>query len=420
VRGGFGLYAYNWSNDTYNGGVMGGAFGSRGSLSDQTNGVTPVVILSGTGANLPYISASTDPSAYNGQNVNYVAYHQPVGGSYQWNLQVQRQLNSNLVASLAYVGSHGHDLPFPVDINQVPQAKLSANDAQFRPYPQFQNISTAGTPAGENATSNYNSLQATIQKRLSHGLSFDFNYVWSHFLDDIDTAGWGSHSGDTNYQNAYVPSANYGNSNFDVRHAFKGSFIYQLPFGRGGMFLNNNRYLDEAIGGWKLSSTIVIQSGQPYTVLMGGPDNSYSLAGSNYHWFPNIIGDPTQPNKSINHWFNEAAFAVPAAGTFGNERRNQLIGPGFDRVNLSLGKTFSIWEQVKVQFRADANNVFNHPSFGLPGHTVNACPSSAPSPGAPPPAGCTAYNGAIATGSSTITSVTDPSRTMQVSARLSF
>ncbi len=409
LRGGFGLYAYNWSNDTYNGadncnctGIMGGAFGSKGNVSDTTNGVTPVVVLSGTGSNLPYIGASTDPTAYNGSAVGYAQYHQPVGGSYQWNLQMQRQVNSNLVASIGYVASHGHDLPFQVDINQVPVGKLSPNDQQFRPYPQYQTIGVAGAAPNENVISNYNSLQAIIEERFSHGLYFTFNYVWSHFLNDWDSAGWGSHAGSTYYQNAYVPSANYGNSNFDVRNAFKGAIVYELPFGRGRQFVNNNAILDEVIGGWQLSSTIVVQSGQPFTPILS-VDNSYSLAGSNFAWLPNPIGNPVLSNRNPHQWFNEAAFAVPTAGTFGTEGRNQLTGPGLSRVNLSLGKTFAIWEQVRMQIRADANNIFNHPSFGLPANqlTVNS-------------------SGTINTGTSTINSVTVPSRTMSVSARITF
>ena len=407
IRGGFGLYAYNWSNDTYNGAsqgpIMGGAFGAKGSVTDTTNGVTPVVLLSGTGKNLPYISATTDPAGYNGSNVNYAAFQQPVGGSYQWNIQLQRQLNNNLVTSIAYVASHGHDLPFPVDINQVPQAHLQPNDQQFRPFPEFGTIATAGTVPGENAISNYNSLQATVEQRMSHGLNFSFSYVWSHFLDDLDTAGWGSHSGTTNYQNAYNPAANYGNSNFDVRNAFKGYILYQLPFGRGRQFLNSNSLVDAVIGGWQLSDTLVIQSGQPFTAVVGGSDGSYSLAGSNYAWYPNVIGNPKLANRGVHQWFNEGAFAVPAAGTFGNEGRNQLTGPGLATTNLSLSKTFSIWEQVKLQVRGDANNAFNHPSFGLPSNTLSVTPT-----------------GGIAAGSSTITGVTVPSRTMQVSARLTF
>jgi hypothetical protein len=407
LRGGFGLYAYNWSNDTYNGAsqgpIMGGAFGAKGSVTDTTNGVTPVVLLSGTGSNLPYISATTDPAGYNGSNVNYAAFHQPVGGSYQWNIQGQRQLNNNMVASLAYVASHGHQLPFAVDINQVPEGELGLNDKGLRPYPQFGTIAVAGTVPNENAVSNYNSLQATIEQRFSHGLNFSFNYVWSHFLDDLDTAGWGSHAGATNWQNAYNPAANYGNSNFDIRNAFKGHFIYQLPFGRGRDFLNNSNLLDAIIGGWQVSDTLVIQSGQPFTAVVGGADGSYSLAGSNYAWYANEIGNPKLQGRNPSHWFNEAAFAVPASGTFGDEHRNQLTGPGLVTTNISLGKTFTIWEQVKFQVRADANNAFNHPSFGLPNNTLSVTST-----------------GAFAPNSSTITGVAVPSRTMQVSGRLTF
>ncbi len=264
INGGFGLFAYNWSNDQYGGG-MGQAFGSKGSVNDNTNGLTPVVILSGSGSNLPYIANSNAPGAYNGQSFNFNAYHEPVGGSYQWNLHVQRQIGNDVVASLGYVATHGHNLPFPVDINQVPQALLSANDQGSRPYPQFGSLNTSGTPANENAISNYNSLQAVIEKRMSQGLSLQFSYVWSHFLDDVDSAGWGSHSGATQIQNSFVPSANYGNSNFDIRNAFRGYAVYQLPFGKGRQFVNSSAPLDAVIGGWQLAGTLILQDGQPFT-----------------------------------------------------------------------------------------------------------------------------------------------------------
>jgi hypothetical protein len=413
ISGGFGLFSYNWSNDQYGGG-MGQAFGSKGSVNDNTNGITPVVTLSGTGANLPYVSSSTAPDAYNGQSFNFNAYHEPVGGSYQWNLQTQRQIGTNIVASLAYVATHGHNLPFQVDINQVPQALLSANDQGSRPYPQFGSLNTSGTPANENAVSNYNSLQAAVEKRMSQGLDISFSYVWSHFLSDNDSAGWGSHGGATQIQNSFVPSANYGNSNFDIRNAFRGYAIYELPFGKNKQFLNNSTLLDEAIGGWQLSSTIIVQSGQPFTAVMANGTNSYSLAGSNFNWFPNVIGNPKLSNRGPNQWFNEAAFAAPDPGTFGNERRNQLTGPAFERVNLSLGKTFSITEGIHLQVRADSNNAFNHPAFSLPNTNLTVCPSSGNLP-----TGCSAF-GAIATGTSTITNLTDPGRTLQLSAHVTF
>jgi hypothetical protein len=407
VRGGFGLYAYNWSNDTYNGGVMGAAFGSQGNVSDSTNGVTPVVVFSGTGSNLAYTAASTDPAAQNGSggnftNLNYAQFHQPVGGSYQWNLQVQRQLNTNMVASLAYVASHGHDLPFPVDVNQVPQGKLTVVDQQFRPYPTYGSLNVSGTAPNENAISNYHSLQAVIERRMSHGLDLSFSYVWSHFLDDMDTSGWGSRSGAQNWQNAYSPQANYGNSNFDVRNAFKGHATYKLPFGTGRQFLNNNRFLDSVIGGWQASTIIILQSGQPFTPVMGNGSASYASGGSGFTWYPNVIGNPRLANRGIHQWFNEAAFAVPTSGTFGNERRNQLTGPGLDTVGLSLGKTFAIWESVGLTIRADADNVFNHANFSLPTNNLSLSGT------------------AISTGTSNISNTSIPMRNMQLNARITF
>ncbi|HEY6375881.1 MAG TPA: carboxypeptidase regulatory-like domain-containing protein, partial [Edaphobacter sp.] len=406
LRGGFGLYAYNWSLDTYAPG-MGQAFGTRGSVSD-TGKVAPIGILGGTGSNLPFIAASTDPAAFNNTNVNYNQYHAPVGGSYQWNLSIQEELNPNLAVELAYVGSHGHDLPFPVDINQIPENKLSANNKAFRPFPQFGNI----FGSTNNALSNYNSFQASIQKRLSHGVSFDANYVWAHFLSEMDSSGWGSRAGAQNYQRSFDPSANYGNSNFDVRNAFKGSAIYQLPFGKGRTFVNNNTLLDVLIGGWQTSGTLVVQSGQPFTVSMK-TDNSFALS-QNSQWYPNVIGNPHLSSKGpyhgTNQWFNEAAFAVPTPGTFGNAGRNILNGPGLSQVNFSLGKTFAIWESVKFQLRADANNIFNHPSFNLP--TTGGNQGSAQLVVNP--------NGTIATGTSTIRGVTVGGRTMQLSGRISF
>jgi hypothetical protein len=413
VSGGFGLFSYNWSNDQYGGG-MGQAFGSKGSVNDNTNGITPVVTLSGSGASLPYVSNSTAPGAYNGQSFNFNAYNEPVGGSYQWNLRAQRQIAANTVVSLGYVATHGHNLPFPVDINQVPQSLLSANDQASRPFPQFGSLNTSGTPANENAISNYNSLQTSIDKRMSQGISVSFSYVWSHFLSDNDSAGWGSHGGAQQIQNSFVPSANYGNSNFDIRNAFKGYAIYELPFGRNKQFLNNSTLLDAVVGGWQLSSTIIVQSGQPFTAVMASGTNSYSLAGNNFNWFPNVIGHPKLANRSPKQWFNEAAFAAPTPGTFGDERRNQLTGPALERVNLSLGKTFAFTEGIRLQVRADANNAFNHAGFSLPNVNLTVCPSSGTLP-----SGCSGY-GAIATGTSTITSLTDPGRTVQLSAHLTF
>src|SRR5262249_11306709 len=135
LRGGFGMYAYNFSLDTYGGG-MGAPFGSSGNLQDNTFGITPVVKLDGQGkqitpltgvtstTDLPYSSASTAPDRFNGQSVNGNQYHTPVPQIYQWNLAAQRELGSGLVAEVSYVASHAKNLNFPVNLNQIPQSQL--------------------------------------------------------------------------------------------------------------------------------------------------------------------------------------------------------------------------------------------------------------------------------------------------------
>jgi hypothetical protein len=369
IRGGFGIYAYNLSLDTYGGGI-GAAFSSSGSLSDQTNGITPATILGGpgtvytTGAPLPYSAASTDPARFNGQNVTYTQYHTPTPEIYQWNGSIQQEINNNMVFQLAYVASHGFNLNFPTDLNQIPANHLVPNNSQYRPYSQYGSIGGSTN----NAISNYHSLQASLNRRFSHGLNFNFNYTWSHFLDDADSSGWGSRAGQQAYQIANDPAANYSNSNFDVRNAFKGNIVYQLPFGQGRQFLNQNHLVDLLVGGYQVSSTIQLQSGNPFSVYSSA--NSYAQAGS---VFPNYSGLPLYPKgkRSIQEWYNPAAFTLPANGTFGNVRRNSLYGPGVELVNISAGKKFDIYERVKLQIRADATNAFNHASFGFPNQNLS-------------------------------------------------
>jgi hypothetical protein len=363
VRGGFGIYAYNLSLDTYGGG-MGGLVSASGSVSDQTNGTTPFLKFGGTGAGLPFTAASTDPSRFNTQDVGYNQYHTPTPQIYQYNLATQNQLGSNMAFELAYVGSHAVNLNYPTDLNAVPLTHLTTSNTQFRPYTQYGAINGSTN----NGISNYNSLQASVRRRLVHGVSFDVNYTWAHFLDSQDSSGWGSRSGNQSFQVANNAPANYSNSNFDVRNAFKGRVVYQLPFGRGRAFMNKSFILDELLGGWQATGTTIFQSGNPFTLKVNNGD-TYQHAGIQY---PNYNGGVLYPanGKNFTTWFNAGAFTLPAPGTLGNFRRNSLYGPGVELVNLSVGKTFDIHEGWKIQFRADAFNAFNHANFALPGGGV--------------------------------------------------
>ncbi|HJY05260.1 MAG TPA: TonB-dependent receptor, partial [Bryobacteraceae bacterium] len=375
VRGGFGIYSYNWSIDTYSGGSEGLGTNSQGSLS-QTDQVNPVFILGqATYADLNYTGPSRDPVVYNGQGINYVPYHTPVARNYQYSLSIQHQLGGGMMIQAAYVGSHGTNLSFPMDLNQVPFASLaqsvalsnSGGDPQsLRPYPQYQGISANLF----NGISNYNSAQLTFTKRLSSGLQFDLNYTWSRMQDDQDSSGWGSRDGGQVYQYAVDPDANYGPSNFDIPHMFKGDVTYQLPVGKGRTYLNRGGVLDAVLGGWQASTIFVLETGRPYTAVVGTSNNSGSLAGQ---WYPNLVGDPSISNPNVNQWFNPAAFAIPEPGTFGNSGRNNLRGPGISDVDFSLGKNFRIplpRETGTLQLRFDAMNVLNHPNFDIPNANI--------------------------------------------------
>jgi hypothetical protein len=406
VRGGIGLFGYNFQEGPHAYSELGTELGQSGNESDQTNGVAPVVLLNsdgntnyqgsaGASINSLYLNAPTTPDALNGQGVNFAYYHEPLSKIWQYNLEIQRELGPNMVANVAYVGSHGFNQLFGVDINQIPEDKLGPNDASgptnARPYPNFQSI------GGNNLVgiSNYNALQATIEKRMTSGLQFNFNYTWSKFLNETDACAW--NCGTFTVQNMYVPSKNYGPSDFDIRNMFKGRVIYVVPVGQGQRFLNNNSIPAQILGGWQTSATIQYQSGNPFTVVMAN-NNSYSQSGSQY---PNVVPGVSPWSGKVRtvgpngNWFNEAAFAQPAPGTFGNSSRDSLYGPHLSNVNFSLGKNFPIWKTT-LQIRADATNVFNHPSFGLPNSNIG--------PGQ----------------QSTITYVTVGGRTMQLLAKISF
>jgi hypothetical protein len=154
----------------------------------------------------------------------------------------------------------------------------------------------------------------------------------------------------------------------------KGYAIYQLPFGKGRRFLNNNMLADYVIGGWQVSGTLYMATGTPYTLY--GTQNTYQQAGSAYpNRIPGVSLKPAHRNAKCeagytgcaNEWYNPAAFSMPANGTFGNARRNLLYGPGVDSTNLSGYKEFMLpWEGIKLKLSYSATNAFNHASFSNP------------------------------------------------------
>jgi hypothetical protein len=307
-----------------------------------------------------------------------------------YNLSVQQALSNSLVATLGYVGNVSRHIELYGAPNTAPvllaSGKSTTSDQPFPGLGGVGQISYSGVGT-------YNALQAKMEKRYSHGLSFLGTYTWAHALDDSSDAG-GIQTAIGYRQEAIIPVIDeLTNSAYDVRHRITFNGNYQLPFGRGRAYLNHSGLADLAVGGWSTSLTFVAQTGIPFTVTPNnsGPAggtaraipvrNPFSPGGSPDPSNPTITCAPSTRNK-IN-WYNPCAFANPPAGTsittpvtdiataisFLGGRSNTIYGPGYNRVNMSLFKNFITIREQYLQFRADAFNLFNHPSLNNPSLT---------------------------------------------------
>jgi Carboxypeptidase regulatory-like domain len=307
----------------------------------------PVAGIPGT-----YVSAFTD-------NPN-----NKTARSYQWNADAGYGLWNGAGVDVEYLGSHSLHLDRSFYDNQPltpgPPGQLNA----LRPNQLFGEI----RKIQNDAYSQYDALTVVLRQRMFHQVAGQVSYTWSHDLD-LSTD---SNNGGT-FSQQYNPAADYGNANWDIRHRVVGLITYSLP-----TFNTSNYLVRETLGGWELNGLVNVQSGQPFNVTL-----NYNSAGlSEGTQRPNFVHAPHASCSLKNYIHNNVtscidttAYTLPAninAGqyAFGNTSRNTLPGPGFSYENISLFKNFSIYERLKFQFRAEAFNVFNHPSGGNPNATI--------------------------------------------------
>jgi hypothetical protein len=278
----------------------------------------------------------------------------------QWNLSWQQELPGQLLGEVAYVGSVGHKLTERTNINQaVPPANPASPTpiAERRPFRNFGDILSALFQ--EN--SNYNSLQARLERRFSNGLAFLQSYTWSH---SIDTASRGS--GGSWHQNIRNLRDDRGSSDFDVRHRLASSFSYQLPFGRGRSWLSNTGGVTgKLVEGWQVHGIASFNTGNTFSVTVSGDR-------ANVGGFPfqranrSCDGNLPRGERTILRYIDTSCFVVTPLGTFGNAGRNVIEIPGLNNWDLSLFKDTQLTESFKLQFRAEFYNAFNHTQFGQP------------------------------------------------------
>ena len=344
--------------------------------SDQ---IDPSIILS-----QGFPATALSPTNVATPTVNSFLKHSPSPYTQQWNFNIQRELPGGLIAQVAYIGSSSHDLYYA---DQIDTPTPAAGSIQARrPLPQY----SAVYEYAPYVSSNYNALQAQVERRFKNGLEFLAAYTWSHSIDN------GSSNADSDGftpENPFNLAAERGSSNFDVRQRFVLNTVYDFPFGKGKQYLSDNRWAGAVLGGWQLTNIFSAQTGLPFTpVLSSDNTNTGTTARPNRVASGALSSDVRNPQN----WFNQAAFVTPAQYVYGNSGRNILRGPGFRNLDVGLSRFFALTERFNLEFRAEAFNILNTPELGLPNATLGV-----------------ATTGVIST-------VVNPQRELQLALRLRF
>jgi Carboxypeptidase regulatory-like domain len=319
---------------------------------------------------------------------------------FQWGITPNDALDMN------YVGNHGtHMITANLDRNQLNPQYLAMGQAALNalvpnpfyghiaagtsscgldqktvvasqlllPYPQFCDVKENDAPVG---FSNYNALQVNYNHRFSKGLTALVSYTYSKFLDNVEGNQNWSYAGNVSPANNYNLAAEKSVDGSDTPHSLVANYVYQLPIGRGKAIGSNfNRLTDAVLGGWEVSQIATFKSGLPLSVS----GNDIASYGGNPR--PNVVGNVHVPNPTIHEWFNTGAFAYTSYGTFGNAPRyfSYLRGPGYQNWDTAIMKNWQLKESMRIQFRAELFNTFNHAQFYTPNTSYTGCDPNATS-----------------------------------------
>jgi len=283
-----------------------------------------------------------------------------------YSLSIDRQITANSVLELDYMGSGGRKLVGYVDSNPPlygPGATVD-NVNQRRLY-YSTNPDITAVPTVENRfNSYYNGVGVVFRKRFSKNFTFDANYTWSRTIDYTSVDETASQQ----FQNPLDPNADRGLADYHREHVFAASGVWNLP-----TLSHYSAPVRSILGNWELSGLLSLDSGLPFTVVTG-KNNSLSSEG---HDRPDLVGNPNlsggrSRGQEIQEFFNTSAFVPNAIGQFGNSGRNILSAPGYADVDFGLFKVIPIVERVRLQFRAEAFNLFNRPNFNAPVSSLNS------------------------------------------------
>jgi hypothetical protein len=264
---------------------------------------------------------------------------------------VQRELRKDVILDVSYVGTISHHLL--VNSLNLNQSRPGAGDqGPRRPYYTINpNLVNVGYRAGI-ADGNYNSLQIHAEKRTSGGLNFGVSYTYSKYLSDFGN-----------------PNGGGNNDIQDLRHNLVVNEVYELPFGPKRRFLNHG-LISHLAGPWSVSSVWSLHSGSPFTVFYSSNVSNSSGGGTQR---PNrIASGALSSGRTINRWFDTAAFAAPAQYTFGNSGTNILTGPGYFNVDMTVERHVLFGDHYDLDLRGESFNTLNRPNFNNPAATIGS------------------------------------------------
>jgi len=272
-----------------------------------------------------------------------------------WDFVIQQQLPKDWLFQIGYTGGEGHHLFDRYTINLI--NPLTGK----RPLAGFGSF---GLKAND-GNNNFNALQVGLHRRFTRGLLVQMNYMWSHGITDTSIGAGESVA----IQDMSCRACDRSSSNIDVRHNMTASAVYELPFAHGSRIF----------GGWELAGIATARTGLPVNITMSRKASALP-DGNTSSQRPNLVpGVPIYAvNQTINQWFNPAAFAAPANGTWGNLGRYIANGPGMYEIDPSLQKRFKVTERLALNFRAAAYNLFNHPVYKTPSGSIGALTGNPP------------------------------------------
>jgi hypothetical protein len=323
-----------------------------------------------TGPPFPYIYSQQHPRFLPAASVETIAQDYKWPSTYQVNAAVERQLPGQVGVTAAYVGSFSHHLPFTNDANYpawAPGASTSQTSINNR-RPYDPGILGQVQYLMSNQRSGYDSLQISFRKPLTHNLMLNGFYVWSHSLWTAASAGTGIGGAVQDYDAVWEER---GPSDLDRRHMASMSGLWKLDYYRGSSPL-----LKHLLNGWQISPIVALYSGTPVNILTGANNNDDSYGNNR----PNLVPgqdpflDPHRTRAAVAAaWFNTAAFTpngpgkgIGIGGADGNTPRDYLRAPGYRDIDLGIFRTILLKENLRLQVRGEASNVFNMVDLAAP------------------------------------------------------